>query len=207
MMINCEVCNQEFYKKPNKIKKDKHHTCSLKCRGQLQRLDLVGKEIGDLKVLEFHKINIGGNCVFKCQCLKCDKISYPTGSALNGGYTEKCARCHIHKSYVGEISGRYFTQIKLKAKYRKILFEITQADVWEQFLKQDRKCALSGIVLTWQDSKKDDRGTASIDRRDSNIGYTKENIQIVHKHINIMKSNHNEDYFIDLCKKVGVYRG
>ena len=44
--------------------------------------------------------------------------------------------------------------------------------------------------------------TASLDRIDSSKGYTTDNIQWVHKDINIMKNDYGNDYFIEICKKV-----
>ena len=44
--------------------------------------------------------------------------------------------------------------------------------------------------------------TASLDRIDSTKGYSKDNIQWVHKDINCMKMDFSQQYFIDLCVKV-----
>lgn len=44
--------------------------------------------------------------------------------------------------------------------------------------------------------------TASLDRIDSTKGYTLDNIQWVHKHINVMKMDLDQEYFIKLCKLV-----
>lgn len=68
------------------------------------------------------------------------------------------------------------------------------------YVKQDKKCALTGIPLSFERNEKG--CSASIDRIDSNIEYHLENIQLVHKDINLMKNHFNEDYFIDMCEKV-----
>ena len=39
--IKCEVCGEEFYKKPFRIKKDVNHTCSMECLGKLRHLTKV----------------------------------------------------------------------------------------------------------------------------------------------------------------------
>lgn len=44
--------------------------------------------------------------------------------------------------------------------------------------------------------------TASIDRIDSSKGYTKDNIQWVHKNVNIMKMDQTMDQFLYICKKI-----
>jgi hypothetical protein len=73
--------------------------------------------------------------------------------------------------------------------------------IWELFLKQDRKCALSGLPIEFG-TKGRELGTASLDRIDSTKGYTPENVQWLHKDINQMKMDLTEQKFIDLCKKV-----
>jgi hypothetical protein len=49
------------------------------------------------------------------------------------------------------------------------------------------------------------KGTASLDRIDSSRGYTADNIQWVHKHVNLMKRSFNEEYFINTCKQIVTY--
>ncbi len=116
------------------------------------------------------------------------------------GRTKSCITCSgretkdnpAWKGYQ-EIYGSFFNRIKRQAKERDIPFNITIEQVWEQYLKQDRKCALTGLSLTFQEN-------ASIDRVDSNQGYCADNIQIVHKDINLMKNHFDENYFIEMCK-------
>ena len=83
---------------------------------------------------------------------------------------------------------------------RKRTGTITIKDVWELYIKQDKKCALTGIPLSFERNEKG--CSASIDRIDSNIEYHLGNIQLVHKDVNLMKNHFNEDYFIDMCEKV-----
>ena len=44
--------------------------------------------------------------------------------------------------------------------------------------------------------------TQSLDRIDSTKGYTIDNVQWVHKYINLMKHQLTQQQFIDFCKKV-----
>ena len=44
--------------------------------------------------------------------------------------------------------------------------------------------------------------TMSLDRIDNNKGYIEENVQWVHKDINMMKRIYSQDYFIYMCKLV-----
>lgn len=79
---------------------------------------------------------------------------------------------------------------------------ITIQDVWQLYLKQGKKCALTGVPLSFE---KTDKGySASIDRIDSKQEYVLSNIQLVHKDVNLMKNHFNQEYFIDVCKKVAL---
>lgn len=77
---------------------------------------------------------------------------------------------------------------------------ITIEDVYNLWIQQDKKCALSGLPIGFYDDG--ENHTASIDRIDSNGEYTLDNIQLVHKDINIMKNKYSQEYFIKVCKLV-----
>ena len=78
---------------------------------------------------------------------------------------------------------------------------ITEEDAIEVLEKQNYKCTLTGIELTFKPIM-----TASIDRIENEKGYTKENIQWVHKHINIMKHRYAQEYFINMCHMVSKHQ-
>lgn len=74
-------------------------------------------------------------------------------------------------------------------------------DLWNLFEKQERKCAMTGLGLTLRGYGKPP-GTASVDRIDSSKGYTKDNIQWVHKDVNKMKMDFTKEYFIEVCRLI-----
>jgi len=74
-------------------------------------------------------------------------------------------------------------------------FEITIQDLEEILLIQENMCSLTGV-------KFDESNFPSLDRIDSNFGYIKENIQLILIKINRMKTDLNQNEFIDLCKYV-----
>ncbi len=98
-----------------------------------------------------------------------------------------------------EISSSYWNNLKNGAKTRKILFEIKIEDMWNLFLKQDRKCALSGLPISFDACKSN---TASLDRINSLKPYIESNVQWVHRDVNFAKQSLNNDEFIYLCKQV-----
>lgn len=111
----------------------------------------------------------------------------------------------LFKGY-GEISGKYWGLIKTRAKRRNYDINITIEEAWKLFLKQNRKCALSGIPIKFVNSnKKASETTASLDRKDSSKGYVINNVQWVHKKINIMKNVYSHEEFVYLCKQVSIH--
>ena len=99
-----------------------------------------------------------------------------------------------------EIGGIWWGRVKHGAAYRGINFDLSIEDVWELYHKQGKKCVLTGIALTFTLGKV--AGNASLDRIKSNLGYTKDNIQLVDKRINYMKMDMKEEEFIELCSLV-----
>ena len=98
-----------------------------------------------------------------------------------------------------EIPYSWFSKYFERSNKKKV-GNITINDVYDLWIKQNKRCALSGVEL---DFVKTEKGiSASIDRIDSKGNYTIENIQLVHKDINLMKNAFDQVYFIDLCKKV-----
>lgn len=101
----------------------------------------------------------------------------------------------------GEISGGLWGSIERSASQRGLKFDISIQDVWDLYLLQEGKCALSGLDLCLPQSDEEritGFTTASLDRIDSTKGYSKDNIQWVHKFINRMKSNYTEEEFLYL---------
>lgn len=110
----------------------------------------------------------------------------------------------------GEIYYTYFSSIKRRAKYDNINFNLSIEFLWELFMKQNRFCALSGIEIYFcvkgsgynKNSKNRAVQTASLDRKDSNQGYTEDNVQWVHKVVNTMKMKLSDKDFIEWCQLI-----
>lgn len=128
----------------------------------------------------------------KTKSCGCDKSGY---LKITGKNNKRFTGCE-------DISGRYWGRIKESAKTRNFEFNITIEYAWELFIKQNRKCNLSGLPIKFSFTRNKDDETASLDRIDSKIGYVEGNVQWVHKHINMMKNAHSQDYFINLCKLI-----
>jgi hypothetical protein len=100
------------------------------------------------------------------------------------------------------ISLTFFNSYRYPATKKNIVFNITIQQVWNLFIQQGQKCALSGVVLTFDSASGVHDGNTSIDRIDNKRGYTLDNIQLVDKRVNLMKKHMAEERFIELCRKV-----
>lgn len=185
-----------------------------------KRNNHIGKRFGKLTVVrQWSEVVTEGRSkegMLECLC-DCGKtVIVPTRYVTNT-HKQSCG-CNAHprnikskhwKGY-GEIGGTVWNDIRRGAirKSRTIQFCITIEQGWELFLKQNRKCALTGVPLSFPVLQGRLRGstiTASLDRIDSTKDYTIDNVQWVHKHINIMKWTLKQDEFIDWCNKVAIH--
>jgi len=171
----------------------------------------IGQKVGKWRVIN-NKVVIDRYAKIECEC-ECGKQSLVDAYTLSTGRSLSCISCFNaerggsnNNSWRGyeEIPASWFTRFRNYAKKKGNDFEIILEDVWDLYLKQNKKCILSGVQISFtrEGASKNASYTASIDRRDSSKGYTKENIQLVHKDINIMKNAFNQDYFIELCKAI-----
>lgn len=65
--------------------------------------------------------------------------------------------------------------------------------LWKLFQGQKGRCALSGLRISFEEK------TASLDRKDSSLGYLKTNVQWVHKDVNLMKNHFSDERFREIC--------
>ena len=168
-----------------------------------------GEKIDRMTILGLSRKTKSGR-YWKCQC-ECGGVKEITSSNLiRRAGTKSCDECSYGPSWnskwVGEISGEFWAHIKGAAKSRNRQVLVSPNQAWELFLKQNRKCALTGIEIKFSKNWKNKDCTASLDRIDSSKDYTIDNIQWVHKDINRIKSNFPEDVFIRWCNLVSEYK-
>lgn len=170
-------------------------------------VDLSNKRFGKLIVISDTGRRKSKRPIWLCAC-DCGSTIEVLGKYLTNGDTKSCgciSKGNAHnRDAIGEITKSYWTPIEKQAIRRGIPFEITREEAWDLFLIQNRKCAITGVELKFSNNIRDQRGThtTSLDRIDSSKGYTIDNIQWVHKKINIMKNAMRTNEFVDWCKLV-----
>ncbi len=111
-----------------------------------------------------------------------------------------------------ELSGTRWSSYQVGAQRRGLEFNITIEYAWELFLKQERRCALSGAPIDFDMSLDNLRktghqgGLASLDRIDSKQGYIEGNVQWVHKDVNKMKMELPQERFLEIVKQISKYK-
>lgn len=176
--------------------------------------DYLGEVCGSYRVLGYarkHRCPSGQTQDYwKVECVHCGAIKEIGKQHVLNAHQEGCSSCKkvrfagtksaLWKGDGEHVTGMYFGKTKHSAEKRKLEFSVTREDMEEQFKKQNGKCAYTGMELHFGD--KTVRPTASIDRIDSAVGYTKENIQWVHKDVNHMKMDMNHAQFIGICRTI-----
>lgn len=174
---------------------------------------MIGKQFGKLTVTGEHSKTRNGHKRFTCLC-ECGNTCNILGTHLRQGNTKSCGcdrpigKTHHQWNGVGEISGDFWHNHIVrsasgdKGRRNPVELSITKEYAWELFLKQNKRCALSGLELTFPRKHKDKVWSASLDRVDSSKGYVEGNVQWVHKDVNIMKNKFENQYFIEMCKLI-----
>ncbi len=141
-----------------------------------------------------------------CKC-ECGKEKDVLVDRLDSGTSRGCFSCVRRTQY--KLGQTYWTTIVRGAEQRNIKIDITMEEAAQLYIKQNKKCALTGLDIDFGFNSKSDGGytkeqrrSASLDRIDSTGGYTKDNIQWIHKQINVMKNRFSQEHFIEMCKLV-----
>jgi ribosomal protein S14 len=129
---------------------------------------------------------------------------------LKGGESRQCSACGRRpRGYVDKLPLVSWNRLLTNAKKRGISIAITRDDAAALLDRQKDRCALSGLpIATRRDGTiaGDRATTASLDRIDSDKGYMPDNVQWVHKEINMMKGVLTQARFVELCRAVLDYQ-
>jgi len=177
-------------------------------------IDITGQKFTNLLVIgknptnyvyKDNKTKIRWDCV--CDCGNKTTV---LGCSLKKGTTKSCgclAKTMLSKrTWTGyeEISGVYWNRLQTDAKKRNIAWELNVDYCWDVFLKQERKCAISGLIIYFERNfkKNGKQQTASLDRIDSKKGYLSSNIQWVHKTVNVLKWDLKTEELLYWCETI-----
>lgn len=213
-MISKEYIEEEYLKKRRPLKELAEELgCSISLLGlyrkkygiaKRERIEsLCGQIFNNWEVIEkiSKKDKNGFNVIsWLCRC-KCGTIAEKQTGDLK--IAKRCRKCqglnHRSKEIVRQND---WTNIVRSAIARNFKLDIDKKYVIDLFIEQDKKCALTGLPIYFSELSGKSDGTASLDRIDSKLGYSKNNCQFLHKTVNKMKQNIDEKTFLEFCKYV-----
>lgn len=144
----------------------------------------------------------------KRKCPRCKTIK-----ELKHWYKNNLSRCSVceknagpeklrRKQFRDTSSLELFLKNKLaESKRRKLENTLTLHDLVDKYNNQSGKCYYSGREMEIA-LRTNSMNSISIDRIDSNQGYTKENVVLCCSIVNTMKLNHDILTFIDTCSDI-----
>ena len=179
--------------------------------------DITNQRFGRLTVIRPVGQTVQKCWIWECRC-DCGKIKNITSAHIVNGSTKSCGcfkaenlklrEGKLHHCWAGykEISKTFYMRMVTAAKQRGWEWELTIEYLWELFLNQNRKCAMTGIEMVMpihlRQLTKRNQITASLDRIDPTKGYVIGNVQWVCKRVNYMKHVLTQELFLDWVKKI-----
>lgn len=200
--VQCE-CGKIEYRHWSSLRLGKTKQC-LQCAIKERRSPIiVGNTYKYWTVIEEAKF-FKGQLRYKCKC-KCGHEQYLTAGALNcQSRWFQCKNCAsrntinnraIINGKVGDLTLSRINRIKMGADARNIEFNVTIDYLWNLYLTQNKKCAITGDALP-------NILKASLDRIDSSKGYIEGNVQWVTAQANKCKHILTMPELYEFAKKV-----
>ena len=191
LVFVCSVCGITFTRKCIG-KESKHHVCSYKCLGlalspRIQLMCAYCKKPFEVRLGEYNgKVESG---VIKENMTCSDKCRWAYQSILQRDEFSSFRQMFLAAKTVSERKVR-----------RNKPCTMTLEDLRDQWIKQDGKCAYSGLQMMLPETSRgwDKRHSplcASLDRINSDEGYSKENIQFVCMPLNFAKNSFTDVVF------------
>ena len=147
------------------------------------------------------------------QCRTCGKLETETAIETRRIECSPCRQQAKEKAtsatYQTYLKGLYIgakSKVVNKRRTQNLAFTIEHEDLNDLWVKQEGRCAMSGVFLTHhRDGSGVKEYNASIDRISSIKGYTPDNIQLVTYRINLMKHTLPVDMFYWWVKTINDF--
>lgn len=213
--IHGKLCSKSVKRYISRLGIDTSHF-TISVPGNSKYKTHVGKKFGKLTIKSIESKNKNLQSLYYANCIcDCGKEHECLMTSLTKGLTRSCGclrkeitkkgdRSPGWKGYK-EITSNLFASIKAGAKNRKIPFDLTRKEMFEIFIEQNRKCAISGLDIDFGIVDEGHTRTASLDRIDNTKGYYLDNVQWVHRTFNFMRGRMSIENFIEACQLVVSY--
>ncbi len=171
----------------------------------------VGEEVAGRLILEAVSLGSHGSHGpgYKVKCTKCGKVRVVAASSIE----RRCQQCSCGPSkereeYLGfgEITQSKMLNMMAGAEKRELEWGVSAEYLWGLYLRQDRKCALTGVPIDFKREKGGGSfGTASLDRVEPMVHYFERNVWWVHREVNEMKMARSLKDFRAWCHAVVAF--
>lgn len=150
-------------------------------------------------------------------CTKCheDKpqVRFSKNKACKSGHINVCYEC-VQEMYWANLKTKEGPEgilshvvrgARSRAKRDGKEHDLTTSELMEIFKDQNGRCALSGREMTWEYGNGFTLNNVSIDRLDITRGYTKSNVQLVCRIVNVARNVMEVPEFLKLCREIADY--
>ena len=202
VLVKCK-CGKQEWKSLSDLKKGRTHSCRNCAARKRTKCLKIGDTSKNWTVIDGPIVK-NYSVLYKVQC-KCGNSRWMTPTEFfNQEKAFMCMKCAskikkakllVKNGMVGELTQTKYSKIQRATKARDINFNVSKEELWNKFVAQNRKCALTGDDIL-------DINKASLDRIDSNGEYTIDNVQWVTKQANLSKHTMTTSELIEFCKKV-----
>lgn len=164
----------------------------------------------DLKLKEYNRCIKTGRPEDKFFCSLSCNASHINTHLTEDQAQKRLERLQSAKKYCPQsihAFGKYIQRAKQRCKtldiHRHREVNVTAEDLAEIWDNQKGRCALSNVpmkISTWRGRA--DLLTASMDRRDNSLGYTKENVQFVCLAMNFAKNSRTDAEILEVIAQI-----
>lgn len=196
--VEKEISVKNFHKR--KVSLDGYSGVCKDCRSFVRHKEkhwhnglLICMDCGEYKDINEFDINSSNrHRNFKSRiCKKCKGLQYKRRLIQNRG-----------DQGIERLLTERFCGIRDRAKKNKLILDFGKEYLRELWIKQNGKCALSGVDMTTLVFCGRTNTNISVDRINPNLGYIKGNVQLVCMAVNQMKSDLTLDELLFFCKKI-----
>lgn len=176
-----------------------------------QSNEQIGKTYGTFTIIAYGGLTLSRSHRWLCRC-QCGKEQYFLSCALFRKGKRKATQCklcynkarELSQQTQDEIPNRFWKRFCDQAARRNIEINLSKEELFELYLAQNKRCALTGekLVFTKFRANFNRYTNASIDRIDSSKPYAQGNVQWVHKKVNLMKGSLSQLEFLTWCQRV-----
>jgi len=206
--IRC-FCGKVFKTTPNRILTGNTKSCGCSTYKFISEHKRISKEKAEIRLQKrgFKLVGeyVSGETKADIQC-HCGKIFNCVPNFLFIGKQISCG-CLKNRSNerrkqgYEQVTGKIIAMTRFSAKRRGYIFDLTSKYLWDLFVGQNKRCALTGRRISLISKPR----TASIDRIDNDKGYVEGNVHWVYLLANTMKRDIPIDKFIEICRMVSEH--